>query len=257
VVQLISKYTVSRMLARDDFARRLADNRPVALHELLYPLLQAYDSVAVKADLELGGTDQTFNLLAGRDIQEAFGQPPQDILTLPLLEGLDGRQKMSKSLDNYIGVDERPADMYWKAMAIPDALIVRYLELATDATPDEVRQAKRALEDGVNPRDIKKDLARRLVARFHGRAAADEAEENFLKTKDTFEQTVHPGPWTGYSLFSAADLVASKSEMRRLIDQKGLFIDDRPVTSADAAIEPRTGMVLRRGKRQAIRLIVQ
>ena len=257
VVRLMSHYTVAKMLARDDFATRHKDSRPIGLHELLYPLLQAYDSVAVTADLELGGTDQTFNLLVGRDIQEAFGQPPQDILTMPLLEGIDGVQKMSKSLDNYIGIDETPGDMYWKAMAIPDALIVRYLELATDATPEEVRQARKALEDGVNPRDVKKDLARRLVARFHGEAAAEQADQDFLVSRDVPELPWPPGPTSLARLFQAAGLVASNSEMRRLLDQRGLFVDDQPVASADAEIKPRTGMVLRRGKRQAVRLRVQ
>lgn len=257
VVRLMSNYTVARMLTREDFARRLAENRPVALHELLYPLLQAYDSVAVRADLELGGTDQTFNLLAGRDLQEAFGQPPQDILTLPLLEGLDGKQKMSKSLDNYIGIDESPAAMYWKTMAVPDALIVRYLQLATDASPDEVRHAIQALTDGVNPKEVKKELARRIVTRFHGRPAADKAEEEFLQTTDATEVPAPPGRTSLANLFRAAGLVSSKSEMRRLVEQKGLFVDDQLVTSAEVDIEPRSGMVLRRGKRQAVRLRVQ
>src|SRR5438105_13618739 len=150
VVQLTSRYTVARMLAREDFARRTKEGRPVGMHELLYPLLQAYDSVAVKSDLELGGTDQTFNLLVGRDIQEAYGQPPQDIKTMPLLEGLDGVQKMSKSLENYIGIDEPSDVMYRKVMAVPDALLVRYLELTTDATPSEIANEVKALADGQN-----------------------------------------------------------------------------------------------------------
>jgi len=257
LVGLMSKHTVARMLAREDFARRLADNRPVALHELLYPLLQGYDSVAVRADLELGGTDQTFNLLAGRDLQEAFGQPPQDILTLPLLEGLDGKQKMSKSLDNYIGIDESPGDMYWKVMKIPDSLIARYLQLTTEATPDEVHEAIQALQNDVNPRDVKKDLARRLVSRFHGAAAAEKAAAEFLTTRDTAEISIPAGRRTLATLFVEANLVASKSEVRRLVEQKGLFVGDEPVGSAEAHIEPRTGMVLRRGKHQAVRLTVQ
>src|SRR5256885_8495410 len=154
VVQLMSRYTVARMLAREDFAKRTREGRPVGMHELLYPLLQAYDSVAVKSDLELGGTDQTFNLLVGRDIQEAYAQPPQDIQTMPLLEGLDGVQKMSKSLDNYIGIDEPPDVMYRKAMAVPDNLILRYLQLTTDATPAEIAEDARALREGPNPKAV-------------------------------------------------------------------------------------------------------
>src|SRR2546423_5650253 len=174
VVQLVSRYTVARMLARDDFAKRTREGRPVGMHELLYPLLQAYDSVAVKSDLELGGTDQTFNLLVGRDIQEAYGQPPQDIQTMPLLEGLDGVQKMSKSLDNYIGIDEPPDVMYRKAMAVPDNLILRYLQLTTDAAPAEIAEEERALRDGENPRDVKQRLAERLVHQFHPVASPDD-----------------------------------------------------------------------------------
>src|SRR5438309_7097494 len=173
VVQLTSRYTVARMLARQDFAKRTKEGRPVGMHELLYPLLQAYDSVAIKSDLELGGTDQTFNLLVGRDIQEAYGQPPQDIQTMPLLEGLDGVQKMSKSLDNYIGIDEPPAVIYRKAMSVPDQLIARYLQLVTDATPDEIGEEARALRDGENPRDVKQRLAERLVHQFHPDASPD------------------------------------------------------------------------------------
>src|SRR5690348_7543584 len=166
VVGLTSRYTVARMLARDDFAKRMKEGRPVGMHELLYPLLQAYDSVAVRSDLELGGTDQTFNLLVGRDIQEAYGQPPQDIQTMPLLEGLDGVQKMSKSLDNYIGIDEPPAVIYRKAMSIPDQLIIRYLQLVTDADPEQLASEERALSDGANPRDVKQRLAERIVRQF-------------------------------------------------------------------------------------------
>src|SRR5256884_6474687 len=174
VAQWRSRYTVARMLAREDSARRTRAGRPVGMHELLYPLLQAYDSVAVKSDLELGGTDKTFNLLVGRDIQEAYGQPPQDIQTMPLLEGLDGVQKMSKSLDNYIGIDEPPEVMYRKAMAVPDNLILRYLQLTTDATPAEIAEEERALRDGENPRDVKQRLAERLVNQFHPGAAPDD-----------------------------------------------------------------------------------
>src|SRR5438477_1108940 len=167
VVQLTSRYTVARMLAREDFAKRMKENRPVSLHETLYPLLQAFDSVAVRSDLELGGTDQTFNLLVGRDIQEAYGQPAQDIQTMPLLEGLDGVQKMSKSLENYIGIDEPPSVMYRKAMAVPDNLILRYLELVTDAGPDQIAGERQALAKGQNPREVKQRLAERLVNQFH------------------------------------------------------------------------------------------
>src|ERR1700693_4995383 len=172
VVQLTSRYTVARMLAREDFAKRTKEGRPVGMHELLYPLLQAYDSVAVKSDVELGGTDQTFNLLVGRDIQEAYGQPPQDIQTMPLLEGLDGVQKMSKSLDNYIGLDEPPAVIYRKAMSVPDPLITRYFQLATDISPEDLAAEARAVRDGENPRDVKQRLAERLLPQFFSHPTA-------------------------------------------------------------------------------------
>jgi tyrosyl-tRNA synthetase len=257
VVHLLGQSTVARMLAREDFARRYREGRPIGLHELLYPLLQGYDSVAVRADLELGGTDQTFNLLVGRDLQQAAGQPAQDVMTLPLLQGLDGVQKMSQSLDNYIGIDEPPRDMYWKAMAIPDSLIVRYLELATTATPEEVAAARGGLEGGANPKDLKKDLARRIVALYHGPQAAAEAEATFLKAPDLPQKTVPPGRQRLDSLFLLAGLASSKSEVRRLVEQKGLAVDDRLVTSPEEEVEVRSGMVLRRGKHQSVALRVQ
>jgi tyrosyl-tRNA synthetase len=259
IVRLMSNYTVARMLAREDFAKRLAEGRPVSLHELLYPLLQAYDSVAVRADVELGGTDQTFNLLVGRDIQEAFGQPPQDILTMPLLEGTDGVQKMSKSLDNYIGIDESPADIYWKAMSIPDHLILRYFQLATEASAAEVQQEARALADGENPRQAKARLARRLVAQFHGEAAAAEAAAGFGRVTESEipKREVKPGPRSLADLFVEVGLAGSKSEARRLSAQNGLSINNRPVTSADEMVTPVTGWRLGRGKHNFVELIVR
>jgi tyrosyl-tRNA synthetase len=258
VVALLSKYTVARMLAREDFARRVKEGRPVSLHELLYPLLQGYDSVAVKADLELGGTDQTFNLLVGRDLQEAFGQPPQDIQTMPLLEGLDGLQKMSKSLDNYIGIAEDPGQIFWKAMAIPDQLILRYLQLSTDATPDELERESAAFALGENPRDIKKRLARRLVTLFHGADAVPEAEAAFgaVVADQIPERSVSPEPRSLAQLFEDVKLVSSKGEARRLTAQKGLTLNSQPVTSVDEHVSPQTGWVLGKGKRDFVRLKV-
>ena len=259
IVSLMSRTTVAKTLARDDFAIRQREGRPIGLHELLYPLLQAYDSVAVRADLELGGTDQTFNLLVGRDIQQAYGQPPQDILTMPLLEGLDGVQKMSKSLDNYIGISESAKDIYWKAMAVPDSLILRYLTLATDATPEEVRAAQQALESGVNPRDVKRQLAHRLVAQYHGTAAADEAAAGFLGTAqdDIRSQEISPGSRSLAELFIEAGLAQSKSEVRRLSGQRGITLNETPVSEPDASVKPQTGWILGRGKRNSVRLIVR
>jgi tyrosyl-tRNA synthetase len=258
VVQLNSRYTVARMLAREDFAKRTREGRPVGMHELLYPLLQAYDSVAVKSDLELGGTDQTFNLLVGRDIQEAYGQPPQDIQTMPLLEGLDGVQKMSKSLDNYIGIDEPPGVMYRKAMAVPDALIVRYLQLTTEATPAEIASEARALAEGANPKDVKQRLAERLVAQFHPGTPADAYRDlsGRFAPAEIATKAVRAGERSIAELFLEAGLVESKGEARRLAAQRGLAINDQPVTSTDARATPEDGWVLRRGAHRVVRLKV-
>jgi len=256
VVQLMSRYTVARMLARDDFAKRTREGRPVGMHELLYPLLQAYDSVAVRSDLELGGTDQTFNLLVGRDIQEAYGQLPQDIQTMPLLEGLDGVQKMSKSLDNYIGIDEPPEVMYRKAMAVPDNLILRYLQLTTDATPAEIAEEARALREGANPKDVKQHLAERLVHQFHPGAAADDyrREGGAFRSAGPQEVSIAPGERTIAQLFVEAGLASSKSEARRLAGQHGISINDQPVSSAEDKVAPQDGWVLRRGSHRVVRL---
>ena len=259
VVQLTSRYTVARMLAREDFAKRTKDGRPVGMHELLYPLLQAYDSVVVKSDLELGGTDQTFNLLVGRDIQEAYGQPPQDIQTMPLLEGLDGVQKMSKSLDNYIGIDEPPAVVYRKAMSVPDQLIARYLQLTTDIPPDQLAAEERALREGENPRDVKQRLAERLVRQFHPNAAPSEyrGESGGFVTAGPATVEVAAGPRSIAQLFLDAGLVTSKSEARRLAGQKGLTVNGQVVNSAEDKVEPTEGMVLQRGLHRVARLRVR
>jgi tyrosyl-tRNA synthetase len=226
------------------------------MHELLYPLLQAYDSVAVKSDLELGGTDQTFNLLVGRDILEAYGQPPQDIQTMPLLEGLDGVQKMSKSLDNYIGIDEPPEVMYRKAMAVPDNLILRYLQLTTDATPDEIAEEARALREGENPRDVKQRLAERLVHQFHPAVSPDayRHEGGAFRSVEPEEVSVVPGERTIAQLFVDAGLASSKGEARRLAGQHGISINDQLVSSAEAKVTPQDGWVLRRGSHRVVRL---
>src|SRR5437016_1389560 len=258
VVQLMSRYTVARMLARDDFAKRTKEGRPVGMHELLYPLLQAYDSVAVRSDLELGGTDQTFNLLVGRDIQEAYGQLPQDIQTMPLLEGLDGIQKMSKSLDNYIGIAESPSVMYRKAMSVPDQLIIRYLQLVTDVDSEQLAAEARALREGENPRDVKMRLAKRLVNMFYTPEAANEAEATFgfVDEFEIPERAVSAEPRTVAQLFVDAKLVSSKSEARRLASQKGLTMNGQVVTSVEESVQPRTGWVLVRGKHDFAKLVV-
>jgi len=183
IIKLAAQYTVARMLERDDFQKRFADGRPISIHEFLYPLLQGYDSVALKADVELGGTDQKFNLLVGRELQREAGQEPQVIMTLPILEGLDGAQKMSKSLGNYIGIDEPPQAIFGKAMSIPDALIVRYMELATAIARDEIAATASGLaSEATNPRDAKVCLAKALVTQYHSAEAAEEAARWFAQT---------------------------------------------------------------------------
>jgi tyrosyl-tRNA synthetase len=182
MIKLAAKYTVSQMLEREDFHKRFQEEKPIAVHELLYPLAQGYDSVALEADVELGGTDQKFNLLVGRELQRAYGQPPQVVLTMPLLEGLDGVQKMSKSYGNYIGITEKPLDMYGKTMSVSDALMWRYYELLTDVTTDEIAALKKQAASGeVHPMALKKDLARRIVTDFHSAKAAQQAEEDWAK----------------------------------------------------------------------------
>jgi len=182
MIKLAAKYTVSQMLEREDFHKRFQEEKPIAVHELLYPLAQGYDSVALEADVELGGTDQKFNLLVGRELQRAYGQPPQVVLTMPLLEGLDGVQKMSKSYGNYIGITEKPLDMYGKTMSISDALMWRYYELLTDVTTDEIAALKKQAASGeVHPMALKKDLARRIVTDFHSVKAAQQAGEDWAK----------------------------------------------------------------------------
>src|SRR6185503_8543724 len=175
MIELAAKHTVARMLERDDFAKRYAGEQPIAIHEFLYPLVQGYDSVALRADVELGGTDQKFNLLVGRQLQQAYGQPPQIVLTMPLLEGVDGVQKMSKSLGNYVGIDEPPGEMFGKLMSISDDLMWRYFELLSFRASSEIEGLRRAVADGRNPMEVKFDLASELVARFHDTAAAERA----------------------------------------------------------------------------------
>src|SRR3954462_10527931 len=181
IIRLAAKYTVSQLLEREDFSKRFHEERPIALHELLYPLMQGYDSVAMKADVELGGTDQKFNLLVGRELQRAHGQEPQAIITMPLLEGLDGKDKMSKSLGNYVGIAEAPQEIFGKLMSISDELMWRYLDLLSFASPEKVKQWKDGVAQGGNPRDVKVAFAKEIVARFHSAEAARQAEENFEK----------------------------------------------------------------------------
>ncbi|MCS7235639.1 MAG: tyrosine--tRNA ligase [Armatimonadota bacterium] len=270
VVRLCSKTTVARILERDDFALRWKERSPIGLHELLYPLAQAYDSVALQADVELGGTDQKFNNLMGRDLQREFGQPPQVVLLTPLLPGLDGVEKMSKSLGNYIGINEPPHEMYGKVMSLPDPLMITYFELCTEVPMEEVRAIEEGLGTGrLHPRDVKRRLAREIVAVWHGPQAAQAAEEEFDRVFARDElpseipevqlrrQDLDPDGRLGVvQLLRATGLVGSNSEARRLISQGGVSVDGRRVADWEERVEVRTGLVVRVGKRRFARLRV-
>uniref|UniRef100_UPI00048F41F2 tyrosine--tRNA ligase n=1 Tax=Thermacetogenium phaeum TaxID=85874 RepID=UPI00048F41F2 len=268
VVTLAAKYTVARMLERDDFARRYQEGIPIGIHEFLYPLMQGYDSVALNADVELGGTDQKFNLLVGRDLQREFGQEPQVAIMVPILEGLDGVQKMSKSLGNYIGISEPPKEIYGKAMSLPDELIVRYFELVTPVSIEDVREIKSGLEEGtLHPRDAKMRLARELVRMFHGEEAAQDAEKEFVAVfqkgeipsdmpvvvLESEELGDDGGIWLP-KLLALAGLVESTSAGKRFIGQGAVKIDGERIVDPEARLIVKDGMVIQVGKRKFARI---
>ena len=266
VIRLTSRFTVAQFLARDDFASRFKANQPIAITELLYPLLQAYDSVAIESDVEFGGTDQMFNLLVGRDLQGMMGQTPQQCFLMPLLPGTDGVQKMSKSLGNYIGIDEPANEIYGKTMSLPDSQILPYSEYLTDVVDDEIEEMRLALDGGaVNPMELKKRLARELVAQFHNVEAAREAERHFERTvqgggepEDMPEHALPPAETLAGMRLSRllvdAGLAGSAGEARRLISQGAVQIDGERV-SDDSAAGVKAGVVLRAGRRRYVRLV--
>jgi tyrosyl-tRNA synthetase len=259
VIKLTSKFTVAQFLAREDFAKRYSAGRPIAITELLYPLLQAYDSVAIEADVEFGGTDQKFNCLVGRELQQMEGQRPQQVFLVPLLIGTDGSQKMSKSLGNYIGVDEPPNDIYGKAMSIPDGLIVDYLELVTDVPDEEIADFKEQIaKQSINPMLIKKRLAKEIVTQFHGASAAGEAEEHFVKVfqkGETPEEVVSLKASAGNKStltaeLTEAGLTKSRSEARRLLAQGAIEINGETVTEDLEIAQIKKGSIIKIGKRR-------
>ncbi|HET7364337.1 MAG TPA: tyrosine--tRNA ligase [Burkholderiales bacterium] len=262
IIRLAAKYTVSQLLERDDFAKRFAAEKPIALHELLYPLMQGYDSVAMKADVELGGTDQKFNLLVGRELQRSYGQEPQVILTMPLLQGIDGREKMSKSLGNYVGIAEPPQEMFGKLMSISDELMWRYIELLSFRP---LAAWKKELDATGNPRDVKAALAKEIVARFHGENAAASAEEEFAQRfrhgvlpEEMPEVTVQ-APAEGLpiaQLLKLSQLAASASEAVRAIEQGGVRIDGERVTDRSLRLRPGKTHTVQVGKRKFARVRV-
>jgi tyrosyl-tRNA synthetase len=261
IIRLCGQYTVARLLERDDFAKRFRENIPIHVHELLYPLMQGYDSVALKADVEVGGTDQRFNLLVGRELQRAYGQEPQVILTMPLLEGTDGVQKMSKSLGNFIGITDPPADMYGKVMSISDALMRKYYELLS-AVPLVQLQAIR--EEQVHPLEAKKQLAMELVTRFHGEAAAGSAAEDFAQRFQRRElpSDLETFTWKGEEetvwicqLMKAVEFAKSTSEARRLVQQGGVRLDEIVVTDQDFQVPAQGEKILQVGRRRVMKIV--
>jgi tyrosyl-tRNA synthetase len=261
-VRLASHVTVKQILERDDFEKRLEENRPLALHEVLYPLVMAYDSVALKADVELGGTDQKFNILMGRSLQREYGQEPQVAIIMPLLEGTDGVQKMSKSLGNYIGINETPQDMFGKVMSISDELMWRYYELLTDLRAEEINALRAAAHAGErNPRDIKVELAKRIITDFHSPSAAADAEDEFnriFKRKEVpdeiEERALTAGVWKLPRLLVETTLASSMGEARRLIEQGGVRVDGERPAEDEINLEAEQVLLIQVGKRRFLRV---
>jgi tyrosyl-tRNA synthetase len=270
VVRLAAQVTVARMLERDDFTKRYSSGQPISIHEFFYPLMQGYDSVALECDVELGGTDQKFNLLMGRQLQKEYGKDQQIAIMMPILEGLDGVQKMSKSLGNYIGIGEEPNEIYGKTMSVPDELMPKYYELVTNISNDELASLRKGLEDGsIHPRDAKMNLARTFVTMFHGTSAAEEAEDHF---KRVFQQRALPTDLPEAQV-SAADLengqigvikllvnlglTGSSSEARRMIQQGGVKINEQKIEDVSTLVVVENGMIVQVGKRKFAKVALQ
>jgi tyrosyl-tRNA synthetase len=263
LIKLAAKHTVARMLERDDFHKRYTNGQAIAIHEFLYPLIQGYDSVMLKADVELGGTDQKFNLLVGRELQKSEGQTPQVVLMMPILEGLDGVQKMSKSLNNYVGIDEPANDMFGKLMSISDTLMWRYIDLLSFKTPAEIRNWKQSVDDGANPRDIKVEFAKEIVERFHSRAAAEDAYEQFVARfkqgqmpSDMPEITLTAKEIPIANLLKEAGLTPSTSDAMRMIKQGAVKIDGERVSDRNLKISSNSEHVYQVGKRRFAKVLV-
>ena len=263
MVELAAKHTVARMLERDDFRKRYQGNQPISIHEFLYPLVQGYDSVAMKADVELGGTDQKFNLLVGRELQKEYGQESQVVITTPLLEGLDGVQKMSKSLGNYVGITDTADEMFGKLMSISDELMWRYFELLSFRPMVEIENMKKAVSEGANPRDAKMELAAEIIERFHNAGAAKKAQEDFIK-RFRHGQTPDDMPELDFTcgkegaqiaqVLKQTKLTSSTSEAYRMIGQGGVRVDGERISDRDTALEPGNTYVIQVGKRKFARV---
>ena len=265
LIRLASRQTLARMLERDDFSKRYREQQPIALHEFLYPMVQGYDSVALECDVELGGTDQKFNLLMGRELQKGNNQPPQIVLTMPLLEGLDGVNKMSKSLNNYVGVDDKPDDMFGKLMSIPDAIMWRYFELLSARSNDDIAKLRAATESGLNPRDVKYELGLEIVETYHGASAAAAAKEAFIQRfrqgqlpEDMELVTVQAGV-EGRPIANVlvdAGLTSSTSDSHRMIKQGAVRIDGERVEDGRQTLVAGVEAVLQVGKRKVARVLI-
>ncbi len=265
LIKLAANQTVARMLERDDFSKRYASGQPIAIHEFLYPMIQGYDSVALKADVELGGTDQKFNLLMGRELQKSHGQTPQVIITMPILEGLDGIQKMSKSLNNYIGVSDAPDEMFGKIMSVSDELMWRYFELLSFRPMTEIEQFKADIENGTNPRDIKFILAKEIIARFHDEASAEKAQQNFI---DRFKKGKIPDDIEEFEMLSSdgslgiayilkdSGITSGTGEAIRMIKQGAVKIDGEKITDTKLAVDSGTTKVYQVGKRKFAKVTI-
>jgi tyrosyl-tRNA synthetase len=265
-IRLAAKYTIARILEREDFSNRMKNQLPIAMHELLYPIVQGYDSVALEADVELGGTDQRFNLLVGRDLQREFGQEQQIVLTMPLLEGLDGVQKMSKSLGNYIGINESPNEQFGKIMSISDELMFRYYELLTDIPLHEIQKLRADIASGErHPMDVKADLGARIVTDYHGANAAEAAREEFNRVFrkrenpediETQKISIAAGPMRLTRLLASLNLAPSNTEAQRLIESGAVHINDQRITDPKAKISQAGEFLFKVGKRRFLRLLV-
>ena len=263
IIRLASKYNLGRMLERDDFSKRYKANQQIAIHEFLYPLIQAYDSIALNADVEMGGTDQKFNLLVGRELQRAFDQEPQVCITLPILEGLDGTNKMSKSLDNYVGINEAPDEMFGKIMSISDDLMWRWFELLSFKPINEINELKKEVKSGMNPRDVKILLAEEIIERFHSKKDAENAKNTFLdrfqkgaKPKDieTFSISLDDGDIAIGNLLKESGLVQSTSEAMRLVKQGAVKINDEKIDDPKLSIEKNQELLVQVGKRRFLKI---
>ena len=266
IIKLASQYNLARMLERDDFSKRYKSNQTIAIHEFLYPLIQANDSIALEADVELGGTDQKFNLLVGRELQRSFGQEPQVVITVPILEGLDGKNKMSKSLDNYVGIDEAPNEMFGKIMSISDELMWRWFDLLSFKSTDEINVLKADQTNGKNPRDIKIELAKELISRFHDEESADLAQANFINQfqkkniPDDIEEVslvLSEGSIPLANLLKDCEMTSSASEAIRMIKQGAVRIDEKKITDTKHIISSGTSAVYQVGKRKFKKITLQ